>query len=153
MGRSDLQGSPWHEEYLSSHKNVYNCEFCDKEYNNCCQLKRSNYFGKSCVGKNNCDFYQSKSIPRSTHSRSNTRKIVETWQDYYLKKHDYDSLIYYEKHNPKHLFEPLPSEMKIIINTHKSPCKYLKDSKCGKSGFINRGLNCAKPKLCKFYET
>ena len=150
MGRSDLQGEPWHYEYLPSKKNSYNCIYCDREYDNRCLFQKSSCYNKECEGKKRCDYYQSKYVPSSNSSTK--RKKVETWGDYYLKIRDYDSIELFRKHNPKHLEEELSADFKVLINTNRPLCRYLKDGKCGKTGFINQGLNCGKPQVCKFYE-
>ena len=133
MGRASLQGEPWHYEYLSSGKNSYNCIFCDREYGNKCGFKKSIYYSQDCAGKKNCDFYQSMYVSSARKSSATQRRSVNTWGDYFLKTHDYESWQYFWDNDPEYLKKSVPPEMKVLVNTNRAVCKYLKDGKCGKN--------------------
>lgn len=66
MSRSELQGTPWHETYITSGKNSYNCYYRNSHTHKCKFSKRKNLY---CVGKNECDYYVSKA-----HVSTSTKK-------------------------------------------------------------------------------
>ena len=55
MGRSQLQGTPWHYECGNEHKNKQNC-FFNRQGN--CSCKISPQFNRECVGSESCDEYE-----------------------------------------------------------------------------------------------
>lgn len=70
MGRSDLQGTPWHYEYLKNEKehDSTNCVFNIGH----CSCKASINHSQECVGKLNCDDFE-----RKMHS-SKHKELIHT---------------------------------------------------------------------------
>lgn len=76
MGRAQLQGAPWHYEYLqckTKKKNSKNCAFNTGVK---CTCKISINHGKVCVGENECDEFE-RGNPKRANICQNDRKYQE----------------------------------------------------------------------------
>lgn len=62
MGRSDLQGTPWHYEYLKNDDSRYNSKNCVFNSEGGCYCTISvNYF-HDCIGKRECEEFEQSSV-------------------------------------------------------------------------------------------
>lgn len=85
MGRSQLQGTPWHYEYNkgSGKNNSKNCAF---NTGNRCACKISSNYNSPCVGKMNCEEFKrgservpakKKGTPKHKSQKSTSTKLVK----------------------------------------------------------------------------
>lgn len=91
MGRSQMQGTPWHYEYLhtkNKKKNSVNCVYNTGAKCTCSFSKNHN---KNCVGENSCDDFE-----RCSFSRPNLRNEAK-----YVKEKPYDRKNIKKQYNPK----------------------------------------------------
>ena len=80
MGRSQLQGTPWHYEYANgnSTSNSKNCAFNTGKR---CACKASSNHNNSCIGKLYCEEFERSSFRRTnTNKRTSTKSTSKTNQ-------------------------------------------------------------------------
>lgn len=70
MGRSQLQGTPWHEEQMRKTCKE-GSKYCIYNNNKFCSCKPCDNFNTYCVGKGNCDWFEPrtgtpKTVPQKT---------------------------------------------------------------------------------------
>lgn len=70
MGRSELQGTPWHEEQMRKTCKE-GSKYCVYNNNKFCSCKPCSNFNNFCVGKGNCDWFEPKTgtpktVPQKT---------------------------------------------------------------------------------------
>ena len=91
MGRSQMQGTPWHYEYLHNKKSKRNSINCIYNNGYKCIYAISQYHGKQCVGARNCSDFERCSVPRpelyktrtpQTAVKNNKRKNVSDRNNY-----------------------------------------------------------------------
>ena len=75
MGRSILQGMPWHYEYASGRKShSKNCAYNTGEH---CSCKPCAYYHKACVGRSDCEWFEHASGSLTQRSKdTNVKKSV-----------------------------------------------------------------------------
>lgn len=89
MGRSNLQGTPWHYESATSKKNSKNCLYHDRKV---CKYRPSVHYGNPCVGNSECDDFESRSgTPRvynktSLHSKPKSDDSTSTKENHHETK-------------------------------------------------------------------
>lgn len=94
MGRSQLQGTPWHYEYLNNKKSKRNSINCIYNTGRKCACTFSNNYGKQCIGEKNCSDFERCSFSRpsvykavgKTKNTNLTKKKTETAKKYNPKK-------------------------------------------------------------------
>ena len=64
MGRSQMQGAPWHYEYLPNKKTKRNSINCAYNTGIRCSCSLSKHHGKPCVGEHNCSNFERCSFSR-----------------------------------------------------------------------------------------
>lgn len=138
MGRSQLQGSPWHYEYLQNKKskrNSINCVF-NNGYKCTCSVSANRE--KTCVGEHNCDDFERCSFSRpdlykeakaknSNHAENNT-KPTATYKNKTAKKST----------NPKYLVERGNRINVVAVKTGEEIHLQVTDSK---NPFYMKSLN------------
>ena len=74
MGRSQLQGTPWHYEYTKGNgvNNSKNCAFNTGER---CACRISPNHNRTCVGKSNCDEFERSSF-RKTNNKTENKFVI-----------------------------------------------------------------------------
>lgn len=84
MGRSQLQGTPWHYEYSKGNgiNNSKNCAFNTGDH---CACKISPNHNRVCVGKSNCDEFERSSF-RKVNNKSDDKIISTSPKSQYHKK-------------------------------------------------------------------
>ena len=101
MGRSMMQGTPWHYEYLHKKKkkrNSINCVFNNGQR---CSCKISKNHGKQCVGENYCGDFERCSFSRPElyqNAKKSSQTSVPIRKDLPEKK-KYDPKVTVEKGN------------------------------------------------------
>lgn len=76
MGRSELQGTPWHYEYTKG-KGINNSKNCAFNTGERCACRISPNHNRTCVGKSNCDEFERSSFHRANINKS-ADKIIST---------------------------------------------------------------------------
>lgn len=73
MGRSNLQGSAWHYEYLSG-RETYNSKNCVFNTGKRCSCKISPNHNLPCVGRTECEEFERSSFRRKTEGKEREKK-------------------------------------------------------------------------------
>lgn len=76
MGRSQLQGTPWHYEFNKGN-GINNSKNCAYNTGNRCACKISPNHNSQCVGKSNCDEFE-RGNRRVLTTKSNNQKPVSS---------------------------------------------------------------------------
>ena len=75
MGRSQLQGTPWHYEYTKGNgtNNSKNCAFNTGDR---CACKISSNHNRTCVGNSNCDEFERSSFRKTTNNKKENKFVI-----------------------------------------------------------------------------
>lgn len=90
MGRSQLQGTPWHYEYNKG-TGINNSKNCAYNTGNRCACKISPNHNLQCIGKLNCEEFErwSKRSSITGNSSKKTPKVPTTYTEHLQSKTNY----------------------------------------------------------------
>ncbi len=93
MGRSQMQGTPWHYEYLYSSKNKRNSINCVYNTGYKCTCSISQFHEKKCVGEKNCTDFERCSFTRPDLYRNEKKQpfVNANKRKVSLKKKNFNS--------------------------------------------------------------
>lgn len=106
MGRSDLQGTPWHYEYLKNNKFKRNSKNCVYNTGERCSCTISVNYRKTCVGEHGCEEFERSSYKQPRQQKQNNNPINKM-----PKKQTKDSNITQQSRCKKHSKDKLDFSM------------------------------------------